>query len=479
MDHDTLENLKKNHTTLKLLNAAHMPLIVSFLFKVFISPNRRSMAQSDLIPLLEDHLFQLRELCAGNPYPRSARDYLEEWAAGETAFLRKYYTDTSDEPVMDLTPASEKAMEWLADLKEQSFVGTESRLLTVLQLLRDIAYKTEKDPQERIRILENKKNALDREIREIKSRGVLPHDPTQIKERFFQVEETAKKLLSDFRQVEHNFRKLDLETRARIAKSDKSKGELLDEIFHDQDVIRDSDQGKSFKAFWEFLMSEISREEMTLLLEKIKNLKEIQALDPDPFIFDIQYLLLDAGEKVYKTGNLLVEQLRKYLDDQAYLENRRIMTLVKAIEKKAVDIRENPPPGKTFAHICGIKPDFDFTMGRTLFSPPKNPVITTKEIRQGEADIETHALFNQTYIDTKTLKLNIRKALETVSQISLLELTRTIPIEKGVAEAVAYLNLASRDKKALVNEKKRETIFLKTEQGQEKTINMPQIIFTR
>ncbi|KRT59906.1 hypothetical protein Ga0076813_16325 [endosymbiont of Ridgeia piscesae] len=39
------------------------------------------------------------------------------------------------------------------------------------------------------------------------------------------------------------------------------------------------------------------------------------------------------ARKVYQTNNQLVKQLCKYLDDQAWLENKRIMELVRSIEK--------------------------------------------------------------------------------------------------------------------------------------------------
>ncbi len=479
MDHDTLEKLKQSHTTLKLMNADHMPLIVSFLHKVFIQPNKRSLPFTDAQSLLDDYLYHLREIHGEDKYLKSAKAYLEDWASGETAFLRKYYTDLSDEPQIDLTPPAEKAVEWLESLKIQQFIGTESRLLAIFQLLRDIVFKTEQDPEARIQTLERQKQEIDREIEQIRAHGVLPPDATQIKERFFHLEDTARKLLADFRQVEHNFRLLDRETRERIAKSDKSKGELLDEIFRDQDVIRDSDQGKSFRAFWEFLMSRASQEELTELLKRVFTLEEIQDLYPDRFLMEIPYYLLDAGEKVYQTGNLLVEQLRKYLDDQTYLENRRIMALIRNIEKTAVGLKDNPPTDRDFAELDDLKPAFDFTMGSPLFTPPKNPVIQVTELKTGEAEVDLDALYRQRHIDLKVLQRNIRKALETASQVSLAELVDAYPIQKGLAELLAYLHLASKDEKALIHEGRIELIPLVTEYGVRKQVKMDQVIFVR
>lgn len=479
MDHDTLEKLKQTHTTLRLLNADHMPLIVSFLRKAFILPGKRSLPFSDARSLLEDYLFHLREIRGADIYPRSARDYLEDWAAGETAFLRKYYTDFDDEPQVDVTPAAEKAVEWLESLKAQQFIGTESRLLAIFELLRDIVLRTEADPEARIAALQQRRDEIDQEIQRIRVHGVPPHDPTQVKERYYHLEDTARKLLADFRQVEHNFRTLDRETRERIARSDKAKGELLDQIFHDQDVIRDSDQGKSFRAFWEFLMSRASQEELRDLLKRTLTLPEVREIRPDRFLEEIPRYLLDAGEQVYQTANQLVEQLRKYLDDQAYLENRRIMALIRGIEKTAVDLTDSPPAERDFIQLDDLKPDFDFTMDTPLFSPPKTPVIQVSELKTGEGAVDLDALYRQKHIDMTLLRRNIRRALETKSQVTLSQLLESCPIENGLAELLAYLHLASQDDRAMIQETETEVVQLTTEAGVLRRVEMPRVIFVR
>ncbi|GAA4024354.1 hypothetical protein GCM10022212_22440 [Actimicrobium antarcticum] len=53
--------------------------------------------------------------------------------------MRKFYQQGSDEPHVDLTPSTEKAITWLGTLTARSFVGTESRLLTLFELLRKIS----------------------------------------------------------------------------------------------------------------------------------------------------------------------------------------------------------------------------------------------------------------------------------------------------------------------------------------------------
>ena len=170
-------------------------------------------------------------------------------------------------------------------------------------------------------------------------------DPTQVRDRFLQMAATARSLLGDFREMEQNFRDLDRSVRDRIATWDGSKGSLLQDVFGASDAIRDSDQGRSFQAFWDFLMSPTRQEELTSLLETVLALAPVEELRPDRRLLKVHFDWLQAGEQAQRTVARLSSQLRRYLDDQAALENRRIMQLLKNIERHAVAVREMPPLG--------------------------------------------------------------------------------------------------------------------------------------
>lgn len=51
-----------------------------------------------------------------------------------------------DEPLFDLTPATEKVIEWIASFEQKQFVGTESRLLTIFRLLRRLPMRPKPTP---------------------------------------------------------------------------------------------------------------------------------------------------------------------------------------------------------------------------------------------------------------------------------------------------------------------------------------------
>lgn len=74
---------------------------------------------------------------------------------------------------------------------------------------------------------------------------------------------------------------LDRRVRERIALWEGAKGALLEDIMGERDAIADSDQGRSFRAFWDFLMSSRRQEEFTELLARVLNLAPVTALQPD------------------------------------------------------------------------------------------------------------------------------------------------------------------------------------------------------
>ena len=335
LDYQTLDLLRRQHPAWRLLAAEHAPLVASFLHRAFVAPNVRVMAQSALVEALNDTLYAIHEqtLDKATPkFPKPALEYLNDWAANDKAWLRKFYPPGSDEPHFDLTPATERALAWLVNLSDRAFVGTESRLLMLFELLKQISEGSDTNPETRLAELHKRKDDIDAEIALVLSGNMPLLDDTAVKERFQQFDRLAKELLGDFREVEQNFRTLDRRVRERIALWDgrhqaddaQGRGALLESILGERDAINDSDQGKSFQAFWDFLMSQSRQEELTALLERVLALPPVAAMSPDKRLRRVHYDWLQAGEHAQRTVALLSQQLRRFLDDQAWLENRRI-----------------------------------------------------------------------------------------------------------------------------------------------------------
>jgi hypothetical protein len=456
---------RRQHPAWRLLAADSAPLVASFLQRVFVVPNVRVMAQSRLAQALEDTLYGLREQLGAKAgvkaFPKSAQEYLNDWAANDKGWLRKFYPAGSDEPHFDLTPPTERALAWLGSLSDRSFVGTESRLLTLFDLLKQMSDGSETNPQTRITELHKKRDAIDAEIVRVVEGDMALLDDTALRDRFQQFSSLARELLADFREVEHNFRALDRTVRERIALWDGAKGALLQAIMGERDAISESDQGKSFRAFWDFLMSQSRQEEFTVLLQRVLELPPVSKLEPDMRLKRVHYDWLEAGEYAQRTVAQLSQQLRRFLDDKAWLENRRIMDIVRGIEGLALALRDASPATlriPEFMQVDEIGAGIDLPLERPLYQPPLQTVLTSVALQAGDDDVDAEVLFSQVRVDKTALSAHITQSLQTRAQVSLAELLQTRPLQQGLGELVAYLQLASESPGSVLDESTLETV---------------------
>jgi hypothetical protein len=459
----------------KLLRKEHAPLIIAFLWSTFKTEHRQTYRNRELTTRLSDFLFRVNDVEVH--YPKEARLYLETWT--QDGFLRQYYEEHEEEATFELTPATEQALLWISDLDKSEFVGAESRLLQVFNLLRELALGTTNDKEARLRQLRIRQAALEREIAAIENDEILRLDPTRIREQYFLVEETASKLLSDFRQIEENFRILNSKAREEQITRQGSRGEILDDIFSAQDAILETDQGKTFNAFWSFLMNQQRQDELDDLVKQLFALPELQGLQAKSLVPRLKMSLVEAGDRVNKTTDRLIEQLRRFLQSRSFLENKRMAEIITDIEQLALKVKNDPPPGRVFASLEG-KALVNLVMDRAPFEPPAVLQLATTNLAQGSADdMVTAGLYEQHYVDPAELKARIQELLRGRDQISLLEISETIPFSKGLSELVAYFSIATaweNRQKAVIHPEKKEWIVYQKE-GRNYRIEMPETLF--
>lgn len=475
VEFEQVESIRRGHPAWRLLRADHAALILSFLGTVFIEGNARTVPAAELTGRLDDHLYALNERLGAGTFPRSAKAYLDDWSGPEAGWLRKFYPPGSDEAHFDVTPAVEKAVSWVTALRARAFVGTESRLNTVFDLLRQMAVGAETDRDVRLDDLLRRRARLDAEIARLRAGDVPMLDGTALRDRYQQFSETARALLADFREVETNFRDLDRELREQIATWDGAKGDLLAKVVGERSAIADSDQGRSFHAFYDFLLSSRRQEEFTALLEKVQGLDAIA--DPDPRMRHIHYDWLDAGERTQSTVRLLSEQLRRFLDDQVWLENRRVMDILKSIEGHALKLRGQPASAVT-VEMDAAAPDVALPFERPMYRP-KTKVRISGEVAEPVEDVDVSLLFEQTHVDPARLAGIVRSALRGRAQTGLAPLLGEHPVQDGLAEVVSYLALADPAFRVVFDERVRERVSWAGSEGEGKSADIPRVTFVR
>lgn len=479
LDYDILSEMRKKHSAWRLLLADSAPLVISFLNNVFIVPNTRTISESDLSGRLEDTLYFLRDEHGPELFKRPAADYLKEWAEADKGWLRRFYPKDSDEPHYDLTPSAEKAISWIVSLSDSPFVGTESRLKIIFDLLRQMVEGSEVDPEIRMAELKRRRDDIDAEIAKIERGEISLLDSAGLKDRFQQFSSMAMDLLGDFRTVEYNFRTLDRSVRERIAMWDGGKGELLGEILSARDAITDSEQGRSFSAFMDFLLSFGSQRELDELLGKVMEMPPVLEMTPDKSLRRVYNLWFTASKHVQDVVATLSSQLRWFIDNSVWLDNRKIVEIFQKIQVRALSCRDNPPQG-SFMEIDETGVDINLMTERPMFSPKIKTIIASREILRGdESDIDISVLFEQNYVDIPLLRERIEMVLRHSPQVTIGEMLAKYPPERGLAEVLAYMNIAADRYGSVFDDSSTEEFEWRNDLGNVVSATSPRVIFTR
>ena len=481
MKHDELQAILKQAFSVKLLTSPNAPLILSFLDDQFKQAGRATIPHQELADALDTNLQALRQQDARR-YPGSAPHYLSQWCDEQHRFLRKYYAVGSDDPVYELTSESERALSWVEDLHKASFIGTESRFLHILALLQDIAVHGSTDVTLRLKQLQAQQAGLQAQIDILNTTGEAErYSETQIKERFGQVSEAARRLLADFREVEENFRDIARTVQEQQFQAGTSKGDILRYVLDTDAALKTSDQGRSFYSFWQFLLSPAKQDELRELLDTVFAIPEL--IDSEHEQQNVRHLkrhLLEAGSQVVASNRRLMQQLRKILDDTHAAEAQRVRDLIAEISQAAMQVALDFPEDEIFLELEGT-PAIDMPAERQLWEPTSTPRFGDEPPQAGEANLaeaNLQTLYNQLYVDEQMLRRHIDTLLEERSTVTLSDVVAAYPIERGLTEVITYLSIAAKEGQHHIDNDVQDTIPL-GQNVDRRDITLPRITFAR
>ena len=439
LDYHEIRYRLESYAVFRILRKESAAFMLGFFHDQFKRRHRADIGQAELSAALGAYQEFVRMSEGEEAQPRESSAYLDEWS--NEGFLRKYYPLGSSEACYDLTPDSERALEWIGELSGRPFVGAESRLLALFETLRDLVYGAALDPAEQRAELERRRAEIDAEIARLDRGESAGLDETRILERYYGAEDSARRLLSDFKQIEQNFRDLDRETKEVVIASDRSRGSVLKEVFEHRDAIVESDQGKSFSAFWAFLMSLDKRDELAELIGRVLDIPAIRDASKSFPLESLDSRLVGAGARVQDMTHRLNEELRHFLDERSRSETLRVGQLVEEIKRLALQSREEPPSARDFLEIEG-DPEYSLVMERPLFTPESEVVIAERPVAAGRPSSGTDALYDIDSVDLGALSDRIRALLLESPQTSLSEAAARFPVTQGAAEILGYLSLA-------------------------------------
>ena len=476
MTYEYLKNLKKYNQTIKLLNSDNFAMMVAFFYFVFVTNKHLNINHSTILNYLEDYLYDINQ-SHKDMYPKLAKNYLEDFVNDKSAYLKKYHGNDG-EAMYELTPYTQKVFEIVESLDKKEFVGSRTKFNIIFELLEELEFETNLSDEDRIKSLIQQKEDLDKRILNIKDKKDLRFDNSRIKEHFMLLVEQSRKLKYDFSQIEYNFKDLNQKAMEQIANSYESKDSVLGSIFDIEDTIRQSDQGKSFFAFWQLLTDASKNEKLTNMLESLYKIDVIKQYDEDESLKNLKYELLQNADKITKISSKLIEQLRRFIDDRVWVENKKILELCKSIEKTSLYIKENPPIKKAFTTLEDTKVSINSVFEKSLYTIKQTKEFQN-ELKEEKLDINLDTFYDIFFIDEQELKNNINYFLQIKSQCTLENIIEKFPITKGISELVSYLSIAKNSTDAIVELDNKIDIKIKDENGDTKIVKIPKIIFTK
>jgi hypothetical protein len=482
MKYEQIKYELENSATIKLLRSRNAALVLSFLHQQFKVTQSISITQTELETKLEDFIEYLQNDDAEN-YPQSAKKYLGDWC--DDRLLTKTF-ESGDEPVFKLTPDMEKAIAWIEDLQQRDeFIGTESRFLQIFSLLKEIQNRSTTDVEARIAQLEQERDDVQEQIDRIRETGETDlYNQTQLQERFILADKLARQLIADFRDIEQNFWNLTRKVQQAQLTQDSRKGTVLGQVLDADAELKESDQGRSFYAFWNFLMSDNKRQELKSAIQNVYELAELQPLVRDyALLRRIERSLLDAGDYIFQSNRRLSEKLRQMLDERNLQENRRIAELINDVQRIALQVATDPPLESDFWTVAGL-PAIYLPMARPLHPLEESEVPTFSldftDLPENVSDAEIAELYHQFYVDENELLQRINRSLEQRSTIALTDLIQLYPITQGLPEVVTYLTIADRSERHSIDPSIIELIKIPSLDPEiELKLKLPQIVFHR
>jgi hypothetical protein len=233
-----------------------------------------------------------------------------------------------------------------------------------------------------------------------------------------------------------------------------SFAEIVGHLLDSHDALRDSEQGQSFFAFWNLLLSGDRQQQFQ---EQVDQVVALAGMSNDhrsnQLLRRLISHLLREGEKVVESHQRMSTNLRRVLDTTHLNERRQVGELLQAIRNAALKLRDTPPEGDEFFHIEDF-PDVFTTMSRPLWQAPES-VALTGDIENDTEELgldELRRFRNLPQIRLEKLRRNVTTCLQREKTVTLQHVLDVFPPRHGMMEVAGYIVVAANDPHHYVGE---------------------------
>lgn len=493
MELASLQQFFSSSPAIRLLRSPNAAWVVCFLYQAFKASGKITRPENDLVNDLEQYL---EALPGGDPYELDqsptggtsvgesgqrarAEMYLANWCAVSSGWLKRFIDDVQPEPSYQLTAASEQVLSFLTNAtREQSFIGTQSRLRSILTLLDSVACGSAEGPEERVKQLRQQRFAIDQEILQLESDpSVARMSATELREHFSLAVQQLEQLKSEFRGVEDRFKGITRSVQQKILSEEESRGDILSFALDREDLLNSGDQGQSFFEFLRLVHSPENQDKIGELVHRLKSLDSLasQHSELESLRTMVPTLLLEA-EKVLRTTQHLSATLGRLLDKRSTRHHRQLTHLLRDIISSATQLATSPPSEigvevETELDICS-------PMDRLFWSPQEPFEEVELQIVDMDAEAQSAALERLAglqRLDWQALRRNITLLTQAAGEVTLGDLLERFPVDSGAIELLGYLQIAHDDGHLI--DRQRPVEIEATWGDRTRRLRLPRVVF--
>ncbi len=436
-DFSALTSLLDKNRTWKLLRSDNAPLVMAFLKNLF--SDEREVSYEKARAELKECFQDIKTAFGTELSNRQSSDYLRYWM--EQGWIIEM------DGFVTMTDAAQKAIDF-TQMLESRVVSTSATHLQILQNeVKQLFIDVSTDKKVRIGTLLKQKRELDSRIESVKMGGGSFLTPAEQREKMRTIYELAERLPADFRKVEEETREIDRNTRIRMIEHFASKGQVLEKVLEEERKQRLTEYGTAYDGFFRMICNTADLNTFKYQIEELLKHKVASHLKPGErfFLRDLTGILVAECERVRKVRARIDENIRFYLENTDFAENRAVDRLLTQLEQIAVKLKEAPINLRTEKmnfQIDSGSVDVDSIDAYTLRSPDE--IADFSDIRDNtESGSLSQGVLNS--LDTvrmSEVRDNIRRTLGRASVLSVAEIIRRNKIHYGLSEVVAYVRAA-------------------------------------
>ena len=211
MQVEEITQILRESPSVRLIKSRSVDFFLSFVIEAF--EGQAAIMQERLHMLLENRLdeqentlveddSEMTRLVESNE--QKAKRLIKDWT--DKGFLTNYQNEEG-EVIYEISSHTSKLIDWVVSLKKEDYIGTESKFKTLFSQLKELVEYSNEDREKRLELLRTKKMEIEHQIQRLEmGEEVEVYEDYQIEPRYNSLNKLAKELLSDFKEVDDNFK---------------------------------------------------------------------------------------------------------------------------------------------------------------------------------------------------------------------------------------------------------------------------------